>query len=162
MNPKTCHFVKLGNTYLGVPPRNAPARIFGFLRAQDAHLMKQSLTHTPFIIQQTNPHHYVFTFPKQPKSNPFPNKKIKIHPFGDIMTSAFFTRVNNVDLVLVDEVQKQANQLHLFSNYELDIEVSPEVSKEHFRRLLHKQPILYKQVLADILSEDLQDEEDDY
>lgn len=164
MNPKTCHFIKYENSFLGLPSRipQKPSRVFGFVRIQDATLVKKSLKTTPFMIQQVNNQHFTIMPPHGMKTKPIVQKKLHLFHLQDMMTSVFFTRVNNVDLILVDEVQVLTNKIHMYSNYSLDMNLDVSVQKQHYRSLLENENINYQEKLEELMIEDEIDDYNDY
>lgn len=163
MNPKTCYFIQHEKAFLGVPPRSymRPSRVFGFIRIQDANLVKKSLKSAPFMIQQVSTNHYTVSTPHGAKGQPIPRNKMCLHQLEDVITSVFFTRVNNVDLVLIDEVQVQSNKVHMYSNFNMDMDLDVSVRKHHFSCLVEDQPINYKEKLEELMTQDTIDDYDD-
>lgn len=162
MNAKTCHFIKHDSAYLGVIMKKPS--IFGFTRIQDAQSVKKHVQNTSFTVQQKNPYHFILHLKK-----PLPRNKsmrLSISHLNDVYTSAYFAKLNQTDLVFIDDIRVQPPHIHLYSNFSMNMELSPDVHVEHLQSLYDDESINYNEKFQELVFwggvEGIEDEEGDY
>lgn len=162
MNAKTCHFIKHESTYFGVSHKKPS--IFGFTRIQDAQSVKKHIQNTGFTIQQKNPYHFILHL-----KNPLPrNKALKlaVTHLDDVYTSAYFAKLNQTDLVFIDDIRVQPPHIHMYSNFSMEMELSQDVQVEHLQCLYDNKKINYNEKFQELVFwegvQGIEDEEGDY
>lgn len=149
---KTCHMIKCKGSYLGVN-----SKVLGFMRYQDAHLVKRAVQQQPVKLHEHSDVHVSIQPIQRRPDRPL---HLSIEAMDNVITSIFFTKVNNVDLLLIDEVQKENTTLHCFSNFTISVDIDPAVQVDQLNDIFHDIPIHYESKLAELIAEDDDEDED--
>jgi hypothetical protein len=132
MFPNSLHFIKYKSFYLGEPAKN---KVFAFVKAHHAEFIKSTLKYENFNVSNTDNMYKIY--PNTLKK-PINRKFIKIEEY-DPNVSYYFTHVNNVNLVIIDDIKYKNDIFTLYSNYSFDIALMEEWTKQyHFERMFLK------------------------
>jgi hypothetical protein len=127
--------IKYKQSYLG-----KGNNVFGFIRSSTASFVANKLNYEYFKVVKVEPSIYVLCpSPRKSILKPLNKKELQVKSF-DISIGTYFSSINNMELILVDQASENAGNIIMSSSFCLDsfIPLSEEHLRDQLSRIINK------------------------
>ena len=153
MYPTNLHFIKYKQSYLG-----KDNNLFGFIKSSTANFVAKNIKYEYFKVVKVDPSIYVVCpSPRKSVLKPVSRKDLEVKSF-DISIGTYFSSINNMNIVLIDQATEKASNIIMSSSFSMDeiIPLSDENIRDHLSYMINKDQygdIDYEEGLKTVLME---------
>lgn len=160
MTPRSLHMIAYKGKFMG-----SGNKVISFINPSHAKFVRSFMKYENSSVKQIDGNTYSFEHPKTHIMKPIMKNHLALHTF-DTNIGLYFAKVNNVDIVLVDNL-KQVNSacVNMISNYKIDSEIDESFQRYQMERLYAKnenEMIDYKEEYEQMLYVEMLINQDDY